>query len=327
MSFTDLYKRVILWDDLDNDTRKKYYLSDEMYTEGLRICRFCGRTENETLFDDSSHAISEMIGNKWLYSHYECRECNKGFGNNCEDSFGKYVLPFKIVSLQFGKKDKMGYSELTGNIKMSKKEPFFHFDGRNIKTLIQQTKQAQMITLTEDGFELKMERKKYIPEWVYFSLLKIGISIMPFELLLKYVYMIASLNVAVNDCDERKNIFKNIYQYGFLEYIPGRNFFKKVNVELFVRKDENAQEYPYCFLCVNFGHYSLQIPMPEDSQYNGEIVKAISYMHFDGSEISIIDFHKYEKEFKCLFLADKKEYTDDELLNLEQVLTEDKMSK
>lgn len=322
MSFTDLYKRGVLWDDLDNDTRKKIFLSDKEYKEGVRRCRFCGKSEEETLFDDSSHAISEMIGNKWLFSHYECRECNKAFGNNCEDSFGKYVLPFKIVSRQFGKKDKMGYSEMTGNIKMSKKVPLFNFDGQNIKALVKQTKQGQMMTLTENGFELKMERKKYIPEWVYFSLLKIGISVMPFEFLHKYVYMIASLYVAVNDCNERKKIFEKINQYGFLEYIPGKNCFEKVNVELFARKDEVPQEYPYCFLCVNFGHYSLQIPMPEDSQHNGEMIKATSYMHFDSSNISIIDFHKYEQEFKCTFLADKKEYADDEILGLRQVLAE-----
>lgn len=282
MGFTDLYKRVVLWDDLDNDARKKKFLSDTEYTEGLRRCRFCGKSEKETLFDNSSHAISEMIGNKWLFSHYECRECNKAFGNNCEDSFGKYVLPFKIVSRQFGKKDKMGYSELTGNIKMSKKTPLFNFDGQNISALVKQARQGQMMTLTENGFELKMERKKYIPEWVYFSLLKIGISVMPFELLQKYVYMIASLYVAVNDCNEREKIFEKIDQYGFLEYIPGKNCFEKANVELFVRKDEVPQEYPYCFLCVNFGHYSLQIPMPEDCQHNGETIKTTSYMHFIG---------------------------------------------
>lgn len=322
MEFLDLYERKVLWDDLDNDSKKKIFLSDETETKGVKVCRFCARTEKETLFDNSSHAVSEMIGNRWLFSHYECRECNKAFGNKCEDSFGKYLLPLKIVSRQFGKKDKMGYSEVTGNITISKKDPLLHFDEKDIKMLAKQTNQGNMITLTEDGFDLSLERKKYVPEWVYFSLIKIGISVLPFELLNRYAYLRASLKVALDNENERENIFEKIDPFGILEVISGTYFFEKVNLELFVRKDENLKEYPYCFLCLNFGYYSIQLPLPEDKQRNGDKIKAIPYIHFKDSTISRIDFHKFEKEFKCSFHADKKEYSDEERMKLQKLLLE-----
>ena len=36
------------------------------------------------------------------------------------------------------------------------------------------------------------------------------------------------------------------------------------------------------------------------------------------STISRIDFHKFEKEFKCSFHADKKEYSDEERMKLQK---------
>ena len=49
MEFLDLYERKVLWDDLDNDSKKKIFLSDETETKGVKVCRFCARTEKETL--------------------------------------------------------------------------------------------------------------------------------------------------------------------------------------------------------------------------------------------------------------------------------------
>ena len=72
-----------------------------------RICLFCGRTMPEVKFSKIAHAVSETIGNKSLFSHFECNQCNEAFGDFFEDSLGKYLLPFKIVSQIYGKKNRL----------------------------------------------------------------------------------------------------------------------------------------------------------------------------------------------------------------------------
>lgn len=318
--FLDIYERIVLKDNLGDKSSKREYLSDESFTNGLKICRFCGKQENETKFDKSSHTISEMIGNKRLFSIYECKKCNHTFGEICEDSFGKYIFPFKIVSQIYGKKNTMCYSEQFGEIRMNKSEPIIPDFDDEIRNLIKETKQNNIVTMTNYGFDLTLKRQKYTPEWVYFSLLKMALSILPYKLLNKYAYTTASMNVALNYKDERKEIFNKFVTPGAIEFIPGTNYFKEISAELFIRKNGVLDSYPLCYFSLNFGHYSLQIPLPEDSQRNRNNLKILSYQHFENSSIEINRFHTYEENFVCQFTADKKELSQQNIELLENIL-------
>lgn len=314
--FLDIYDRVIFEDKLGEKVLGKHFLSDENFTNGSKICRFCLKGESETKFDKSSHTISAMIGNERLFSDYECRECNEAFGRICEDSFGKYVLPFKIVSEVFGRKKTMCHSEQFGEIRMNSSEPIIPQLNDSIKNIIKETKQGELVTMTKDGFELRLKRKKYIPEWIYFTLLKMALGILPFELIGKYAYTFATLNVVINNESERESIFKSSVTNGVIEFIPGRKCFSEISVELFKRKPSASGEYPLCYFCLNFGRYSLQIPLPEDSQRNGQTLKLSAHQHFSNSNIEFNDFHKNEEEFICAFSADKQELSKEEIMKL-----------
>ncbi|HHQ4328448.1 TPA: hypothetical protein ACSQRE_001790 [Clostridium perfringens] len=260
-----------------------------------------------------------MIGNKRLFSIYECKECNKNFGCSCEDSFGKYILPFKIVSEVFGRNKTMCHSEQFGEIRMNNSEPIMPHFNNSTKNLIKETKQGELLTMTDDGFKLRLKRKRYTPEWIYFSLLKMALGIMPFELINKYVYALATLKVVINNKSERDKILNLYVIPGVIEFIPGKMCFSEINLELFKRKPTAPDEYPLCYFCLNFGHYSLQIPLQEDFQRNGKKIKLCAYQHFLNSNIEVNDFHTVEEEFICEFSADKKDLSKEEIMKLNNI--------
>src|SRR6476620_10786235 len=53
----------------------------ELVQKNLRKCRFCGRSIANTTFNNEAHLIPELLGNKKLYSDFECDACNSFFSN------------------------------------------------------------------------------------------------------------------------------------------------------------------------------------------------------------------------------------------------------
>ena len=152
MQFSDAYEKILSYDFLDDDTKKHIYLEDG----DKHMCRFCGKGEDETVFDKSAHAISEMVGNRWLFSYRECKKCNIAFGNTCEDSFGKFVLPLKIVSQVYGKKRSIGYSNEHSQIKINKEDAILPEFSEDIKALIKSNEENSVLIPEKDGFILKL---------------------------------------------------------------------------------------------------------------------------------------------------------------------------
>jgi hypothetical protein len=77
----------------------KLFLGDKNY----RKCRFCGRSTPDTNFRNEAHAIPNCIGNKSLFVYYECDACNQRFGSGCENDFGNWSLPMRMMSRICGK--------------------------------------------------------------------------------------------------------------------------------------------------------------------------------------------------------------------------------
>jgi hypothetical protein len=54
-----------------------------------RQCRFCGRDTTQAKFKNDAHAVSNLLGNKSLFSLNECNDCNISLGQKYEDQLGK----------------------------------------------------------------------------------------------------------------------------------------------------------------------------------------------------------------------------------------------
>jgi hypothetical protein len=71
-----------------------------------RQCRFCGRDTTQVKFKNDAHAVSNLLGNKSLFTLNECNECNTSLGQKYEDQLGKWSNLARAVAQIPGKKNK-----------------------------------------------------------------------------------------------------------------------------------------------------------------------------------------------------------------------------
>ncbi len=68
-----------------------------------RVCRFCGPGEPQASFRSKAHAIPEALGNKSLFTNWECDECNHFFGTGIENDLGARAKQDRTFSRISGK--------------------------------------------------------------------------------------------------------------------------------------------------------------------------------------------------------------------------------
>lgn len=71
-----------------------------------RRCRFCGQDSCQVRFSNDAHAVSNLLGNKSLFSPNECNDCNRRFGQKYEDHLGKWSNLARALAQIPGKKNK-----------------------------------------------------------------------------------------------------------------------------------------------------------------------------------------------------------------------------
>ncbi len=69
-----------------------------------QVCRFCGQGCPGVTFKKKAHAIPESLGNKSLYTTYECDACNQMFGQGIENDFGNWSKPMRNFAGTRGKR-------------------------------------------------------------------------------------------------------------------------------------------------------------------------------------------------------------------------------
>ena len=139
-----------------------------------RICRFCKRNDTEVSFGMDAHVIPLSLGNKVLFSNYECNDCNQFFGGGIENDLGNWSKPHRTLARIRGKKGvptiKNAGSEQGWRIEYDVdgfkftefgNEPHFVIDEENRKVSFQ------------------LQRDPYTPVAVFKALVRIGLTIMP----------------------------------------------------------------------------------------------------------------------------------------------------
>ena len=298
MNFLDTYDLLCAYCDLEN-TPKDYIQNP------IENCRFCGNDPLHTKFDSSSHAIPELLGNKKLYSLCECRKCNTKFGEVFEDSFGKFVLPFKIISQIYGKKNFIHHKESNDELLMKKNRSIFASEFDNVHTIIIGNPDSSMISQTENGFVMKIERQTYIPQLVYFTLLKMAYGIIPNKYYEAFIISSLELGYIVRDATfiRNKTDMMHYVNPGFLEFVPGEPAFT-TSCYIYIKKDTSSLKYADFFFIVTFGNFSLQIAVPTDEERrSNKRATAIPLSHFENSVISTLDFNTVQKDYTCEFEA------------------------
>jgi len=157
------------------------YSKRKMKRKNERICLFCGRMLPETSFSSFSHLMSKGIGNKDLYSDFECSSCNQNF-STIENDLASYLgLSRSITSL----KDQTPYGFASKKI-MAKAR---NFNGDDLLIIAPKDVKKAGNTTT-----ITYSKNSYSPAKVYRSFLKFSLSLLPlievqqnYQLPLKYL--------------------------------------------------------------------------------------------------------------------------------------------
>lgn len=313
----------------------------DVETHGQRVekekrrCLFCGRAMPEVKFTKVAHAVSETMGNKSLFSHFECNQCNEAFGELFEDSLGKYLLPFKIVSQIYGKKNRLITKDMprdkqlsydTYQIQLNKNVPVLA--EIPVKGLIIEKSSSGILTMTDNGFKLNIPRQHYTPELVYCAFLKMAYGLLPLELYPQYVKKFVALHqvsLKQSECftdEEKKHYIKQLPNCGLFSFASGINPFNGVNVYLLQRKDENSN-LPTLLLYIQMVNFSFAIPVLSDDEIGK--FKMPKILSNENEQCAVLNFKTEEPNFECYFSAHKLEIQD--RVELENLLRKNHLLK
>ena len=67
-------------------------------------CRFCGRVLTKDFFQKRAHAVSEGIGNRSIFTSYECDDCNQRFADHEENELGNSSICIRHLEENMEKK-------------------------------------------------------------------------------------------------------------------------------------------------------------------------------------------------------------------------------
>lgn len=214
-----------------------------------RVCRFCQKKKPEVTFNKDAHAIPHFLGNNSLFSYEECDCCNEIF-SKLEDSFAKHIGLGRTLSGIKGKTKIPSYKSPSQRSRIDRDTQHFKiFD--NISDPIVD------LDLENKSLKIKETIQPYIPIFVYKALVKIALSVMDSQTLLKCS---ATIDWVKNLNDNR---FLNLgHLKGFQGFLPGENPFKKVAVFLVKRKESPKEEVPGLMLILVTANYFFQIVIP-----------------------------------------------------------------
>ena len=230
-------------------------------------CRFCGREEPNVTFRNDAHAIPECLGNRTLFTRFECDDCNQLFGQGIENDFGNWSLPMRTVSCIKGKK---GYPtiklDLAGRWRI-------------------QANAARALNITGDDnpsftadevnkqVHMKLPRGPYTPIAVAKALVRMGLTIMPDTEMADFKDALAWIRDS-NHASEMLPVHP-IFQ----TFVPGplpNNF-----VALLAwRRKHDGLEVPYASFLLTYANEVIQVFLPSPVRNANVMGKSVRLYRF-----------------------------------------------
>jgi hypothetical protein len=223
-----------------------------------RRCRFCDGSEPDVTFRMEAHAIPESVGNKSLFTYYECDRCNRYFGQSCENDFGFWSLPTRTVGRISGKDGKPSIKQGPGNTWRLDEYP----------TGLKTNADGEEGFFTDDPVKktltFHIKRGPYRPAKVAQAFFKMALSVMSeselpnFRLLLDWMRPGAVQKMAAPT-----PVMHTFAAGGFPNDI--------LRVALLTRLSDDIAA-PYCYFILGYGNETFQISIPSterDGQHYG----------------------------------------------------------
>lgn len=228
-----------------------------------KICRFCGKGEDEVSFNKIAHAVPESIGNHVLASNYECDVCNEFFGGTIENEYANFFSLYHSIMQIAGKngvpkcKYKVPCDKRTEDCAKYCVEVFF----KDNMPCIRKCREVgnEYLLLSNNSLTISKPVGRCCPIAVFKTIIKMAISVMPVEELHLFSSVITWI------CEPKhSNFYKNKKLLVRYKIIPGFNVTKYPHYVLFRRK-KDVWNKPYMLFNLTYGCYSLFVEIPRDA--------------------------------------------------------------
>jgi len=264
---------------IDEEDRKPVILGAKEFK-----CRFCGRQKPEVTFRKRAHALPESIGNKSLFSHYECDDCNGRFGRDLETHLASFM---HLNHTMFGVIGKNGYPKfkLTNGSEIVNDGSFIDWQDIPQENL-SYDEALRKLTATE-------KVPAFIPQNVYKALVKMALTIMPAEELKTFKDTISWLSAPLTDIQ-----FSTPHLWLSYGGIGSDDRFPHIGAFLLKRKKLTDFELVPMIFRLSYANFQFDVPVPLFREGNLIPVKQLPYLPnefnlrdgYAAIELRLIDF-------------------------------------
>lgn len=156
----------------------KYKQNESIYLEDSVPwnCRFCGVVKDENHFKNKAHAVSEFVGNKSIFTKYECDACNNVFAGNEERELGKLTHLYRGHT---GLKGKRGKIQIIPGLKFDYNENTKEFKIEGGEHTTSNSKNYNLVSPQGSGVSYATKTTTFNPRLVYKAWLKYALSVFP----------------------------------------------------------------------------------------------------------------------------------------------------
>jgi hypothetical protein len=235
-----------------------------------KTCRFCGKRSPEVTFEMEAHALPECLGNKSLFTAYECDVCNGFFGRGIENDFGNWAKPQHLFGQIRGKK----------GVPVVKKGPGdkwrLEWNASDILEITQSDDDP--VAVVDDAAKqitFTLSRDPYTPVAVLKAFTKMGLTLLPREELPNFRVALAW----IRNRDHSAGLVKEKEFPVLHTFVPGNAPFVKIAAVLLRRKGDDLAV-PYVTFVLTYGNEVFQtiLPTPErDAAISG---RKVQYPYF-----------------------------------------------
>ena len=244
---TDFYLTNYLWTDpmlLVSGT--KVFLGDKTN----RVCRFCGSDESDATFRLQAHAIPELLGNKSIFTYYECDDCNRFFGSGIENEMGNWTKPGRTFARIRGKSG-------VPSIKRDRHQQRWRIDHDASGFHIKNIEGRSIFTVDEEKRQLRVDlsRDVFTPVAVLKAFVKTALTLFPSEELPNFQEALSW----IRDPDHTKPFVSQIPF--FYTFQPGPLHSDLIWFML-MRRKECVTDLPYALLVLRIANFMYQVFLP-----------------------------------------------------------------
>lgn len=232
-----------------------------------RVCRFCGLKKPAVSFRKDAHAISEMLGNKSLFTAYECDVCNGEFGSGIEQDLGNWSKPMRTMSRIRGKS---GVPTLKRGGDTGWRIEYNDSGGFDITDY--EADPVLALDEASKSVRFRLKREPYTPVGVMKAFVKMGLTLLPDEEVPNFKHALAW----IKDKNHNRKFANRLPVFYTFQPGPMPN---DLIAAFILRRKPDVAGLPYAFFILGYGNEVFQFVLPSEKDKDIDN-KTISFMPF-----------------------------------------------